>query len=78
MSDTPMKPIKGHGLVNEGVGYPPTELPETILRRYWCMYHDQNGVALCRCGAVSDPLPSNAARKRWHREHKRQIAEASA
>lgn len=28
------------------------------------------GVALCSCGAVSEVLPSNYQRKRWHREHK--------
>lgn len=29
-----------------------------------------SGRALCECGAESPVLPSTAARKRWHREHK--------
>jgi hypothetical protein len=28
------------------------------------------GSTRCTCGALSPVLPSTAARKRWHREHK--------
>jgi hypothetical protein len=69
-----MTAIRGHGLINEGVGYSPSVPPETLLRRYWYSAHDVNGVAVCRCGAVSPPLPSNAARKRWHKAHKADVA----
>lgn len=33
-------------------------------------YDARTGRALCECGAESPVLPSTAARKRWHREHK--------
>jgi hypothetical protein len=39
------------------------------------------GRALCECGKKSPVLPSTAARKRWHRQHKdavRDIAAAQA
>lgn len=62
--------VKGHGLINEGTGYEPGWPPEAYLRRFWTMAHDRGGVAVCWCGAISDPLPSDAARKRWHRDHK--------
>jgi hypothetical protein len=65
-----VKVIPGHGLINEGVGYEPGHSAEKYLRRYWTMPHDVNGVAVCRCGMTSPPLPSNAARKRWHKDHK--------
>lgn len=29
-----------------------------------------DGRAMCACGALSDPLPTRAARKTWHAEHK--------
>lgn len=49
----------GHGLRNEG--------------RYWNGYaYVSGGMApgRCECGARSEDLPSAAARKRWHAEHK--------
>lgn len=33
------------------------------------------GPGVCTCGARSDDLPSNSARKRWHKEH---VAEVKA
>ena len=71
-----MKPIKGHGLVNEGVGYPPGLDGLTIIRRAAFIAHDPTGVGVCACGAKSDPLPSDAARQRWHREHKQAVLDA--
>ena len=31
------------------------------------------GRGVCRCGAYSDILPSAHQRKKWHREHKREV-----
>jgi hypothetical protein len=31
------------------------------------------GKGKCSCGALSEDLPSNAARQRWHRQHKEEI-----
>lgn len=68
-----MKPLKGHGLINEGVGYSPSLTGEAIAKRWPFLWHDGRGVGACSCGAKSEPLPSNAARKRWHREHKQAV-----
>ena len=68
--------LKGHALINEGVGYSPDHDPKTVVARYWWLPHDPAGVAVCRCGATSEPLPSTAARKRWHREHKQAVLDA--
>ena len=35
------------------------------------------GSAKCSCGELSPVLPSGAARKRWHREHKAALAAAT-
>ena len=29
--------------------------------------------AMCSCGAMSDPLPSDRARIRWHTAHKQEV-----
>jgi hypothetical protein len=59
-----VKPIKGHELLFEG--------------RLMNSYLPGNGVGKgrCRCGALSPDLPTTAARKRWHREHKQAILDA--
>lgn len=52
----------GHGLRHEG--------------RYWTGFRYASGGAapgVCECGEKSDPLPSAAARKRWHAEHKKKM-----
>lgn len=56
--------IVGHGLQREGKG------------------HDAAGRSTdaglrgkCKCGLLSDPLPSVAARKRWHAVHKDTVLE---
>ena len=36
-------------------------------------YRVNYGRARCSCGAESPPLDSDAARKRWHREHKDEV-----
>ncbi len=65
-----MRAVRGHGLLNEGTGYKAGQPIDIYLTRLWLAAHDVAGVGICRCGAVSDPLPSDAARRRWHREHK--------
>lgn len=66
--------VRGHGLLNEGVGYPPGI--RDLVQRYRYIFHDPRGVGGCSCGAISPPLPSNAARKRWHKAHKAEIVAA--
>jgi hypothetical protein len=54
--------VAGHGLRHEG--------------RYWNgLAYVSGGMApgRCTCGDRSEPLPTGAARKRWHREHKDEI-----
>lgn len=71
-----MNRVKGHALVNEGVGYPPGMDGPAIVRRAYFIAHDSAGVGVCTCGRKSEPLPSDAARKRWHREHKQAVLDA--
>lgn len=54
--------VAGHTLRNEGQAYDAAGWRTRI------------GVGRCSCGEESPVLDSNAARKRWHREHKAQIA----
>lgn len=54
----------GHGLLAEGAGF---REDGVRLRPYTV---GGPGRARCACGAMSDELPSAAARKRWHRVHK--------
>jgi hypothetical protein len=65
------KKIHGHALMFEGRAYT----------------HDAYGLEFdfvaegrggCECGARSPALPSNNARKRWHREHKDAVIAALA
>lgn len=59
--------LRGHGLLCEGrpfaVWVTGAEVP-TFLGP------SGDGVGLCSCGAHSDVVPTNAARRRWHNEHK--------
>lgn len=54
--------VQGHSLPNEG-----------------CIYSGGfrqrgEGSTKCQCGATSPVLPSDAARKRWHANHKASLA----
>lgn len=49
--------IRGHALRNEGRAF---HAGDRVFR----------GRAVCECGTQSEPLESDAARKRWHRQHK--------
>lgn len=56
--------VPGHGLQFEGRAY------DDDAR--WVLY-GKTGRGLCSCGELSPVLPSIAARKRWHREHKAEV-----
>lgn len=55
--------LAGHELRNEG-------------RVYDGIHLVREGASRCSCGEWSPLLPSSAARKRWHREHKDAIRAA--
>jgi hypothetical protein len=67
-----MKPVKGHGLRGEGLAFvqEPAYFGGPSGPR---MVFDQKGQGLCHCGAWSPILPTTAARRRWHREHKQAV-----
>jgi hypothetical protein len=58
--------VKGHELCREGAAHFSGEHEYTTREGTW-------GRGCCSCGQMSEMLPSTAARKRWHREHKRRI-----
>ena len=54
--------VKGHTLLREGAAHDATGN---------CFDKGYAGYGFCQCGARTPKLAaSNAARKRWHREHK--------
>lgn len=57
--------VSGHELVDEGA---PFSLDGWA---YWPRRGTGHGK--CRCGLLSPELPSEAARKRWHRQHKEEV-----
>lgn len=65
--------VPGHGLAREG--YPHDE-NGNVLSLGGIVRTSGPGRAKCACGQVSPDLPSTAARKRWHREHKEQVVSA--
>ena len=56
--------LKGHGLFAEG----------RVLAGYG--WGSGPGRGKCSCGALSETLPSTAARQRWHKEHKAEVRAA--
>ena len=60
--------VSGHGLRDEGK---PFELVAGRLRRVWV----HEGLGVCACGASSASLQTDAARRRWHNAHKREVAQ---
>lgn len=63
--------VKGHELRSEGQAYNiTTNWQGKTGIRYTGAF---TGMALCACGSTSELLPSDAARKRWHREHKQAV-----
>lgn len=70
--------MKGHGLLYEGRpvwrSVTPTGPRYDATGLGWYMANPVGpGIAVCRCGAISPVLPSNAARKRWHQGHKNEM-----
>jgi hypothetical protein len=62
MSEQSSKRVSGHTLRHEGGAH------FSAGDRKW---HDTGvGCGKCSCGALSEVLTSDYARKRWHREHK--------
>lgn len=72
MSETPSLRVPGHALQHEGKPFNWGEYYQGWVR----VYGGPNGVGLCECGETSSLLGSDAARKRWHREHKRAVSDA--
>lgn len=69
-SFNPSSRLAGHGLRAEGKVFEDDGNGGT--RRKYGSY-DNFGFGLCSCGSRSSALYSDAARKRWHREHKEQV-----
>jgi len=62
--------LRGHALRSEGKAYGLNGEPKgSPLTRYW----GHIGQALCECGDASEVLWSDAARKRWHANHKAEV-----
>lgn len=58
-----MARVSGHALWHEGAAY--YDDGSRIV------YGDRSaGRAKCECGEMSEALPSGAARRRWHAQHK--------
>ncbi|MCC5574527.1 hypothetical protein IMZ11_02590 [Microtetraspora sp. AC03309] len=66
--------LSGHTLRSEGAPFSWTQNGGRYVRTRitW------TGKGLCSCGATSEELTSNNARKRWHRAHKDAIREGQA
>ncbi len=54
--------VRGHTLLSEGAAF--------TAKGY---RHGCTGAGRCMCGAASPILPSDNARKAWHREHKQAV-----
>lgn len=64
--------VKGHTLIAEGKPF--TKWADRIYPEVGP--DDQatiTGRAMCSCGVISDPLPSDRARIRWHTAHKQEV-----
>ena len=62
--------IPGHGLQAEGKPYDPVPRSGEWVRIYG---GSRIGVGVCSCGETSDVLTTDAARKRWHKDHKAEV-----
>ena len=69
-----MSRIKGHTLRFEGAPHVVAEDGRVV--RVYGSYGGVSGFGrgLCSCGALSDLLDSAHQRKKWHREHKAEVA----
>jgi hypothetical protein len=80
--DYPVR-LPGHGLVSEGIpaflklGCAEDECPNRMgefEESDRASGQFAGGHGRCQCGAVSEHLPSQGARRRWHKDHKREAA----
>lgn len=77
--------MKGTRLAGHGLNYEGRALNEDApFTGAWVHYSpgfwssdQREGRTRCECGEWSPVLPSSAARKRWHREHKQQVAQST-
>lgn len=67
-----LRVVKGHGLWCEGA--PHDENGKRILHGRGYQGVGGEGRAACRCGALSEVLPSAYKRKQWHAVHKAEVA----
>lgn len=76
MSDATSERVRGHALEWEGAAMVWWDDGEG--GGHWRGYHGAAGAARCTCGGRSPDLPSDGARKRWHRRHKADVLARSA
>lgn len=64
--------VAGHELISEGAPFERAidRHAQVVARRLNSQGVAGPGRALCSCKAMSEVLPSGAARKTWHRNHK--------
>ena len=65
--------LAGHTLRSEGM---PFVWVDWGTGFDWRQASGWTGKGICSCGATSDELTSNNARKRWHADHKAQMRAA--
>lgn len=69
--------VPGHGLLREGCAFeavtPDPWRPVPYMGRAFRYTGEAEGRAVCSCGDCSEVLPSTAARRRWHEEHKAEV-----
>lgn len=72
-----MARLPGHGLLYEGaaVVFSESHLGEVCANgtRWKLAHRGGEGIAACRCGEWSPRLPSDGARRRWHKDHKNDV-----
>ncbi len=72
--------VKGHTLRNEGISRFVSKDCTDDLCRFWAPRRSEappegrDAHARCSCGAESEHLPSQGARRRWHAAHKAEVA----
>jgi hypothetical protein len=62
-----MSRVPGHALRGEGAAH------NADGKRIWPPVKGQLGHGRCQCGELSPAVLTNAQRKRWHADHKKQI-----
>lgn len=70
--------LSGHELQYEGAPYRLEGRRAVRIDSSYYATRAGEGRGLCSCGAYSKVLPSAAARKRWHAEHKDAVRASSS